>query len=141
MRFVDGETVCEKLFAFLKCEKGVTGEALADAILLLIHVQNITKYVYKRCASHRLKVCIVKCCSIKEVHNMMHTADSVSYFFSNSPKRQLVLGKWISDVLSEEKRKMKELCQTRWVKHHNALEVFLYLILPTVSCLEEIAHS
>ena len=34
---------------------------------------------------------------------MMHTADSVSYFFSNSPKRQLVLGKWISDVLSEKK--------------------------------------
>ena len=36
----------KSFFAFLKCEKGVTGEALADAILLLVHVQNITKYIY-----------------------------------------------------------------------------------------------
>ena len=34
MCIVDGETVCEKFLAFLKWEKGVTGEALAD-----IHVQ------------------------------------------------------------------------------------------------------
>ena len=39
---------------------------------------------------------------------MMQTADSVSRFFSNSPKRQLALEKWIGKLLPEEKRsKMK----------------------------------
>ena len=73
---------------------------------------------------------------------MMHTADSVSQFFSNSLKRQQTLEKWISDVLPEEKRKkMKKLCWTRWVERHDAFDVFLDLFLPTVSCLEEIALS
>ena len=173
VRFVDGETVCEKFLAFLKCEKGVTGEALADTIpqqlvewqlhphLLRgqaydgagamagkskgVAARICTKYpkaLYTHCASHRLNLCVVKCCSIKEVSNMMHTADSVSRFFNNSPKRQLALEKWISDVLPEERRKkMKELCRTRWVERHDAFEVFLDLFLPTVSCLEEIALS
>ena len=37
---------CVKFFAFLKCEKDVTGEVLADTILLLIHAQNIPKYIH-----------------------------------------------------------------------------------------------
>ena len=45
-----------------------------------------TKYpkaLYTHCASHRLNLCVMKCCSIKHVSNMMHTADSISRFFSN----------------------------------------------------------
>lgn len=72
------------------------------------------KALYTHCASHRLNLCVMKCCSIREVSNMMQTADSVSRFFSNSPKRQLALEKWISEVLSDERRKkMKEICRTR----------------------------
>ena len=173
VRFVDNGTPCEKFLAFHKCISGVTGEALADAILaqlvewqlqpkLLrgqaydgagamagkskgVAVRIRTKYpkaLYTHCASHRLNLCVMKCCSIRDVSNMMHTADSISRFFSNSPKRQLALEKWISDVLPEEKRKkMKEMCRTRWVERHEAFEVFSDLFLPTISCLEELAHS
>ena len=48
---------------------------------------------------------MVKCCSVKEINSnsMMQTADSESRFFSNSPKRQLALEKWI-----EGRKKVKD---------------------------------
>ena len=72
----------------------------------------------------------------------MQTADKISRFFSNSPKRQLALEGWIDSVLPEEKRKkLKELCRTRWVERHEAFEVFSDLFLPTLCCLEAITYS
>ena len=56
------------------------------------------KALYTHCAAHRLNLCVVKSCAIREVSNMMETADSITRFFNNSPKRQLELEKWISDV-------------------------------------------
>ena len=70
-----------------------------------------SKALYTHCASHRLNLCVMKCCTIREVSNMMQTADTISRFFSNSPKRQLALEEWIDSVLPEEKRKkLKEMC-------------------------------
>ena len=46
------------------------------------------KAIYTHCAAHRLNLCIVKCCSIREISNMMDIADSVVKFFKYSPKRQ-----------------------------------------------------
>ena len=84
----------------------------------------------------------MKACSIQVVSNMMQTADSVARFFNNSPKRQLALEKWIDSVLPEERRrKLKEMCRTRWIERHEAFEVFIDLFLPTVSCLEDIVHA
>ena len=72
------------------------------------------KALYTHWASHCLNLCVVKCCSVKEINSMMQTADSVSQFFSNSPKRQLALEKCIGELLPEEKRsKMKQMCSTR----------------------------
>ena len=100
------------------------------------------KALYTHCASHRLNLCVMKCCTIREVSNMMQTADTISRFFKNSPKRQLELEKWIDSVLPEEKRKkLKELCRTRWVERHEAFEVFSDLFLPTLCCLEAITYS
>ena len=100
------------------------------------------KALYTHCASHHLNLCVVKCCSVKEINSMMQTADSVSRFFSNSPKRQLALEKWIGELLPEEKRsKMKQMCRTRWVERHEAFEVFRDLFMPIVCCMEEIASS
>ena len=73
---------------------------------------------------------------------MMQTADNVCRFFSNSPKRQLALEKWISQICSEEKRKcLKEMCRIRWVERHEVFEVFSDLFLPIVSCLEAMVNS
>ena len=68
------------------------------------------KAIYTRCASHRLNLCVVKCCSISEVNNIMQVADKIARFFSNSPKRQATLEIWIQDILHGEKRKkLKEM--------------------------------
>ena len=72
------------------------------------------KALYTHCAAHRLNLCVMKCCSIREVNNMMQSADSVSRFFDNSPKRQLALDKSIEEEMPTEKRKKtKEMCKTR----------------------------
>ena len=44
------------------------------------------KALYTHCASHRLNLCVVKCCSIRENSNMMHSADKVSCFLAIPPK-------------------------------------------------------
>jgi len=49
------------------------------------------------------------------------------------------LEKWIEDVLAGEKRKkLKEMCRTRWVECHDAFEMFCDLFL---CCFESIAGS
>ena len=97
------------------------------------------KAFYTHCASHRLNLCVVKCCSIREISIMMQSADKVPQFFSNSPKRQLALEKWINDLFTHERwKKVKEMCRTRWIEWHESFENFLDLV---VCCLEEIANS
>ena len=101
-----------------------------------------TKAIYTHCVSHRLNLCIVKCCSISEVNNAMQVADKIARFFSNSPKRQATLEIWIQDILQGKKRKsLKEMCRTRWVEHHEAFELFSDLFMPIISCLEAISQS
>jgi len=39
-------------------------------------------HVYTHCAAHRLNLYIVKCCSIREISNMMDVADSIVKFFN-----------------------------------------------------------
>ena len=74
---------------------------------------------------------------------MMDAADKISRFFNNSPKRQRALEEWMENVLPEDenRRKLKELCRTRWVERHEALQVFNDLFFPIFYCLEAISHS
>lgn len=100
---------------------------------------------YTHCAAHRLNLCVVKCCTIREVSNAMDCADGVVCFFKFSPKRQTFLEKCIDDDnrsgsgSNEKRKKLKELCNTRWVERHDAFEVFVNLYKPLVNCLETIA--
>lgn len=112
-------------------------KGVASRILSRYH-----KALYTHCAAHKLNLCVMKCCSIPEISNMMQSADKILRFFSNSPKRQLALEDWLDKVLPDENRKkLKELCRTRWVERHEAFEVFSDLFLPTYCCLEAMAYS
>ena len=101
------------------------------------------KALFTHCASHRLNLCVVKCCSIREINNMMESAGKISRFFNNSPKRQLALERWIDELFShhEKQKKVEDMCRTCWVECHEAFEVFLDLFMPITCCLEEIANS
>ena len=104
--------------------------------------EKFPRAVYTHCAAHCLNLCVVKSCSVQEVQRVMDTADSISRFFANSPKRQLALEKWITQLCEGERRhKLKSLCKTRWVERHEAFEVFVDLLLPLVCCLEDIKDS
>ena len=100
------------------------------------------KAMYTHCAAHALNLCVVKCCSVAEIRNMMDTAESICRFFSNSPKRQLALESWINETSEGEQRtKLKSICKTRWVERHEAFEVFIDLFEPLVYCFEHIKDS
>ena len=104
------------------------------------------KAVYTHCSSHVLNLCVVRSANIPDVRNMMDIASSVAAFFNNSPKRQLALQQHITDLHQEhselpKRKKLKDLCRTRWVERHDAFEAFTELYEAVVSCMEEITES
>ena len=92
IRFVNKNESCERFLGFLKCETGISGEAIADNILSQLNSWQLPasllrcqaydgagsmsghtrgaarinakypKALYTHCASYRLNLCIVKCC-------------------------------------------------------------------------------
>ena len=101
------------------------------------------KALYIHCASHRLNLCVMQCCKISEVSNVMETVGSIARFFNNSPKRQIALEGWITSVFptEEKRRKLKDLCRTRWIERHDAFDVFVDLYVAIVSCFEDLIHA
>ena len=97
------------------------------------------KALYTHCASHRLNLCIVKCCSILEISNMMESADKISHFFNNSPR--LWSNGFMKFLHDMRREKVKDMCCTRCLERHEAFEVFIDLFMPITCCLEEIANS
>ena len=75
---------------------------ILKVMLVVLYTSKFHKALYMHCSAHRLNLCVMKCCSIREVYNVMQTSDKMSCFFGNSPKRQLLLEKWIDSVLPEE---------------------------------------
>jgi hypothetical protein len=170
IRYVDKDCTPQECFlGFSECLLGVTGEALANSIISNLQswkfelhnlrgqsydgagamagtnkgaaarvMEIYPKALYTHCASHRLNLCIAKCCNIREVQNSMEIADKISRFFNNSPKRQLFFESFLKD---ERKKKLKELCRTRWVERHDAFDVFIHLFKPLVNCLEALSEA
>ena len=89
-----------------------------------------SKPLHTHCPSHRLNLSVMKCCTIQEVSNMMQTADSISHFFSNSPKRQLALGFIVR--FRGKAEEMKGMCGTQWVVWF--LPTFCSLEAITIGC-------
>ena len=91
------------------------------------------------CNSHVLNLCIVSACSVVAIRNMMGIVTEVSFFFQHR-KRKDKLEEVIQHNFPDQKRKkLIDLCRTRWVERHNALEVFLKLYPATVQALDDIA--
>ena len=101
--------------------------------------QQYPKALFTHCAAHRLNLCVVKCCSVLEVSNAMDLADSIVRFFDNSPKRQNSLDSFIPE--GESRRKLKELCRTRWVERHDSFDVFLLLYQALAHCMEYLSTA
>jgi hypothetical protein len=99
----------------MSARRGVQGILMAEN----------SKATYVHCSSHVLNLCIVQACSLQAIRNMNGTVTESSYFFSNSPKRQMFLER----VVDKQTKvvKVKDLCRTRWIYRHEAYECFFEL--------------
>ena len=105
----------------------------------------VSKAHFVHCVAHRLKLCVVKCCTIREAWNAMDYVDSI-VSFNNSPKCQLLFEKCVKDERDANPQfeclaKFKALCRIRWVECHDAFEEFIHLYRSLITCLETIALS
>jgi len=69
---------------------------------------------------------------------------TICTFFSSSSKRT-EKSKYIIettlDVNTVKKKKLKQLCQTRWVERHDAVLTFKILYIYIVSMLDDLEHD
>ena len=101
-------------------------------------LQENNQALYFHCASHCdcLNLCIVKACNLPAIKTMMGNLRELALFFSNSPKRQRKLDEVINEAAPDTKKnKLRDLCKTRWVERHEALETFTDLHPVVHDCL------
>lgn len=98
---------------------------------------------YIHCASHRLNLSLGKACSVQAIRNVMGTIENVSSFLSHSSGRVLIMEKHVEDLYMEpgKKKRLKPLCQTRWVERHDSVIVFYDLLPAIVASLNEISKT
>ena len=96
--------------------------------------------LYTHCKSHQLNLCIVKACSIPKIRNASGVISEVAKFFNYSPKRQHFFEHMIdTETPSTHKRKLKDLCRTRWVQRIDSYTVFFDLYAPIIKTMENIS--
>ena len=88
-----------------------------------------------------LNLVICHACKIVSIRNMMDSCKELFAFFNNSPKRKKFLDEVIDSLSAEtKKRKLKDLCKTRWVERHSTFETLYELYEYIVIALIEICH-
>jgi len=100
------------------------------------------KALYFHCASHCLNLCIVKSCENEMVKKMLATMTSLAAFFNFAPKRQRKLEEVIQTAFPDShKKKVVDLCKTRWVERHTAFETFASMYQVLYDCLGQITED
>lgn len=98
--------------------------------------------IYTHCASHRLNLCIAKSCSVLEVKNVMEQIQSVTYFFAYSETREKLLTEMVKKYRPDvTKKKLIDVCRTRWVSRVVGLENFEEFYVPLVLTFEIMFNS
>lgn len=95
---------------------------------------------YQGCCLHALNLAICHACEIRPIQNIMNSCRELYSLFDNSPKRQRFLD-IVIDVLGKgetKKRKLKNLCKTRWIERHSTFETIYDLYEYVVTTLDEI---
>lgn len=98
------------------------------------------KALYTHCAAHRLNLCVVKCCSIREVSNMMEPADSITRFSITHQSDSL---NWRNGLLTSVQMRKSSVNLKKCAKPDgwNVMRLLMCCrLIPALSCLEEIYH-
>ena len=95
---------------------------------------------YTHCQSHQLNLCVVKACSIPQIRNANGVISEIAKFFNYSPKRQHFFERIIdAESPNETKKKLKDLCKTRWVQRIDSYAVFYDLYVSIIKTMEAIS--
>jgi len=108
-----------------------------------VYVQEVHKLaIYSHCVSHSFNLAVNAPSSEPHIRNAVGTIGSV-YSFFHTPKRQLALGTAIGGIesLEHSKKKLKKLCQTRWVEQHELVDTYVNLQPAVVVALETIIDT
>ena len=98
-----------------------------------------SKALYTHCHNHRFNLSICKSYKIQLVSDVFDKVRELSYFFNYSEPRQRILEASILEVKpSTEKKKLKDVCRTRWVERIDGLNTFLDLFLSILNALHDI---
>ena len=89
-----------------------------------------------------LNLAIGNACEMQPTRNMMGTLKEVCIFFKYSPKRHAKLKRNIQERYPESLRsQLVNLCKTRWVARHDALEVFGDLYTAVIATFQDIVDE
>ena len=93
--------------------------------LVIFSIKNQNqKAIYTYCASHRLNLCVARCCDIPSVSRAIDHAKSIGNFFNNSPIRASFLSNRFSEK-GLKKTKLDNPSLTRWIARIASLDGFL----------------
>jgi len=84
--------------------------------------------LYVHCSSHCLNLTLSAACKLSDIRNAHGIVGEVADFFSRSAKRVTLFLKCVEELVPEMKRKkLVQLCETRWVERHDAIITFVQL--------------
>ena len=104
----------------------------------ILHINN--KAIHTHCHSHRLNLVVAASCNIQIVRNVLDQIKELSYFFNYSEPRQKILDACIENYApNSSKKKVKDVCRTRWAERITGLDDFEELFISIVFCLEQMS--
>jgi hypothetical protein len=97
-----------------------------------------SKALYLHCFSHVLNLVVQKSCGVKGVRDMLAEVKEICYFFKFSQGRLKFLEESINRLGEKEdkKKRLKDVCRTRWVDRIKGLSQFEELFVSIVDSLE-----
>ena len=87
------------------------------------------KALYTHCYSHRLHLAVCDSLNIIEVNTMMKHGKDVSNFINISQTRNMPFEEKVHNFsdTDSQKRRLVDVCQTRWVERIGGLDTFTEL--------------
>ncbi|XP_071499956.1 uncharacterized protein [Diadema antillarum] len=96
---------------------------------------------YFHCAMHMLNLCATKTTEVVPVRNCLDTIQQITAFFNSSAKRVKHLEAEIdkAGIDHHQRKRLKTLCQTRFLERHEAVINLLSLLPHVISTLDQMS--
>ena len=105
--------------------------------------ENATSF---HCAFLELNLALLKSPKVPDIYNMICLLQALGKFFVNSPKHEQEHERCIKSNVEEKqfnimKKKIKPLCETRWLERHTAFEDLHVLYKRVLDCLSNMKNN